>query len=113
MFCLKQIFAQNQMDPEACPEKCPTQRARISSQQSFQNAFWGHDLGQHGDDRASTRCREDSFCSSRRFRTRLLFGYAFPKEEQVAKRIAEEKFFHAPGLRREGRLNGTSGHILL
>ena len=40
-------------------------------------------------------------------------GNAFPKEEQVAKRIAEEKSFHPPGLRCEGRLNGTSRQILL
>lgn len=43
----------------------------------------------------------------------LLFGYAFPKEEKVPKRIAEDKFFHSPRLRREWSLNGTSGQILL
>lgn len=42
-----------------------------------------------------------------------LFGYAFPKDEKVLKRIAEDKFFHSPGLRREWSLNGTSGQILL
>ncbi len=47
------------------------------------------------------------------WRAALLCGDAFPKEEQVAKRIAEEKFFHAPGLRPEWRLNSTSRHILL
>jgi len=55
-----------------------------------------------------------SLVSSRSlWRAALLCGDAFPKEEQVAKRIAEEKFFHAPGLRPEWRLNGTRRHILL
>jgi hypothetical protein len=55
-----------------------------------------------------------SLVSSRSLlRAALLFGYAFPKEEKVAKRIAEEKFFHSPGLRREWRLNSTSWQILL
>ncbi len=37
----------------------------------------------------------------------------FPQEEKVPKRIAEEKFFHSPRLRREWRLNGARRHILL
>src|SRR5215469_5700400 len=47
-------------------------------------------------------------------RAALLFGDAFPKQEQVPKRIAEDKFFHSPGLKRDlWRLKSTRWHILL